>query len=336
MLAVAMGTIGLVCVGFVTWFWISHASGQTPGDTQNYILAGLRLNAGHPIYAYGPGDPHVLPGSFGADYPIFSPPLIAVFFRPIVLLPANGEYVWWLLMDVLELTAVVALVRRAPLVTGLALIPLSLSVGMAMEVGNVDCLVVPGLLAAWCLIVRRHDDSAALIIGLLASLKLTPIILVWWLFVTGRRRAAGVAVGCGIVLALVAIVGSADPFVFGKFFEVTMANLASPGSDLGPLGVARQIGLPAVVVAALPRILMVGGVALMWAVRRRPGLAWAVGALLMWIASPVVAIHTPALALVAIAPVAWPMARAMAGHSQAPASTPPERPEPYRGVATST
>jgi hypothetical protein len=44
-----MLTIGLLCVAYVTWFWLSNASAQTPGDTHNYILAAQRLNAGHPF-----------------------------------------------------------------------------------------------------------------------------------------------------------------------------------------------------------------------------------------------------------------------------------------------
>ena len=86
-----MLTIGLLCVAYVTWFWLSNASAQTPGDTHNYILAAQRLNAGHQLYSYGPGDERPLVTSGGADYALFSPPLIAVVFRLIVLLPANGQ-----------------------------------------------------------------------------------------------------------------------------------------------------------------------------------------------------------------------------------------------------
>jgi alpha-1,2-mannosyltransferase len=302
-----MLTIGLMCLAFVTWFWLSHASAETPGDAHNYVLAGLRLNAGHSIYSYGPGDERSFVPSGGADYALFSPPLIAVVFRAIVLLPANGQYIWWASMDVLELLAVLALVRRAPFVTGLVLIPLSLSIGLVMETGNVDCLLAAGLLLAWCELVRGHGDRAALLIALLASLKLTPVIFVWWLFVTGRRRAAGIAIGAGILLAFVAMLGS-EPLIFVKFYQVTMTNLSAPLSDLGPPGLARAIGLPAIVVAWLPRAILTGGAVLMWVTRRRPGVSWAIGALLMWLASPVVALHTLALALVAIAPLAWPMA----------------------------
>jgi alpha-1,2-mannosyltransferase len=304
-----MATIGLACLGFVTWFWLSNATGQTPGDTHNYILAGLRLNIGHQLYAYGPGDPHSV---WLATYPLFSPPLIGVVFRPIVLLPANGQYIWWLAMDVLEVGAVVALLLRAPLVTGIALIPLSLCVGMAMQVGNVDCLVLAGLLLAWCWAVRGLDGRAALLIGLLASLKLTPVIFVWWLFVTGRRRAAGIAVACGVALAVVATLGN-EPLIFAKFYEVLMTNLSAPPSNLGPPALARAVGLPVVVAAWLPRAILLTGALAMWATRHRPGVSWAIGAQLVWLGSPNIAIHTPALALLGIAPLAWPMASIAAG-----------------------
>jgi alpha-1,2-mannosyltransferase len=325
-----MATIGLACLGFVTWYWLSNTSSATPGDTLNYILAGLRLNVGHHLYAYGPGDPHSV---WWAAYPIFSPPLMGVVFRPIVLLPENGLYFWWLTMDVLELGAVVALLMRAPLVTGLALIPLSLSVGMAMQVGNVDCVVLPGLLLAWALFTRGLDTRAALIVGLLASLKLTPVIFVWWLVVTGRRRAAAVAIACGAALAIVAMVGS-EPLIFARFYEVTAANLTAPASDLGPPGLARALGMPALIVAWLPRAVLLGGAVLMWTTRRRPGISWSIGASLMWLASPVVALHTPALSLVAIAPLAWPMASAVAGrHGLVPDDVAPAELNLNRGQA---
>jgi len=335
-------TIGLSCLAFVTWFWLSHATGQTPGDTHNYILAGLRLNAGHPLYGYGPGDEHVLDRVF-ADYPLYSPPLIAVLFRPIVLLPANGQYVWWVAMDALELLTVAMLVRRVPLVMGLVLIPLCLPIGMVMEVANVDCLVAFGMLVAWRWLVDGHDDRAALLIAVLASLKLTPAIFVWWLFVTGRRRAAAVAIGGVVACALVATLGS-EPLILVKFYEVTTANLTGPVGGVGPAGLAYALGLPSIVFPWLPRVILVAGVVAMWVLRRRPGISFAIGASLMWLASPVTALHTPALVLVALAPLAWPMARGIAGGTPVASSgaatpegrskaSPSTAPEPARELA---
>jgi hypothetical protein len=302
---VGWGLLAFAAGCVATWFIIIAQVAKVPGDTQNYILAGLRLNLGHPLYGYGPGDAHVVFAG-GADYPLFSPPLIAVLFRPIVLLPANGEYVWWAAMDLLEICAVAALARRAPLVIAAALIPLSLSVGMVMWQGNVDCLVVAALVLAWYSLTRRQDRRAALLIALVASLKLTPAILVWWLLVTGRYRAAVIAIGSGVALAVVAMIGS-EPLVFCKFLDVTMANVESPSAALGSSGLAAGLGLPVAIVLWMPRVVLVLGVAAMWAFRRRPELSWAVAAVLMWLASPVASLHSPVVLFVALAPVAWPM-----------------------------
>jgi hypothetical protein len=319
----------------VTWFWVSHATPQTPGDTHNYILAGLRLDAGHPLYAYGPGDEHVRvfdPES--PNYPLYSPPLIGVLFRPIVLLPANGLYIWWAAMCAMELLAAAMLLRRAPLLVGLALIPLSVPAAVAMEVANADCLVLIGMLVAWRWLVAGHDDRAALLIAFLASLKLTPLFFVWWLLITGRRRAAGAAVAFGAALALVAMLGS-EPLVMVKFYQVMTANLNLPtDSSIGPVGLATAVGLPGVVVTWLPRAILVAGIAAMWLTRRRPGLSFAIGAVLMWVASPIASLHTPALVLVAFAPLAWPMARDLARRGAA-ASPEPATPTPAAAVATS-
>lgn len=308
LLAWGIATAGICCVAFVSWYWVSHAlaSGWTSTDIHNYILGGLRLNAGHPFYGYGPGDERILLTDPGTDYPIYSPPLIGVVFRLVVLLPANGLYIWWAIMDLLEIVAVVVLVRRATLATGLVLIPLSISIGSAMEYGNVDCLLVAGLVLAWWWMTRGHDNWAALAIAVLASIKLTPVILVLWLIVTGRTRPAAIAIGCGVAFAVVAMAGT-EPLIFAKFYEVTTANFAGAYGLQTPSAWARAIGAPAEIAALMPRMILVGGAVLMWLARRRPALAWSIGALLMWLGSPVADLQTPALALVALAPLAWPM-----------------------------
>jgi hypothetical protein len=312
LLAWSTVTIGVCFVGFVVWYLMTHALAGAPGrDIHNYILAGLRLNIGHPLYGYGPGDERIATEGF-ADYPLYSPPLIAVVFRLVVLLPANGEYLWWIAMDTLELLAVAMLIRRAPLLAGVALIVLGVPIGVLLEFGNVDCLVAFGMLVAWRWLVDGHDDRAAIVIAVLASLKLTPVIFVWWLFVTGRRRAAAVAIGVGVVCALVAMLGT-EPLIMAKFVQVTTTNVAGPATTTGAAGLAGMVGLPSAIYAWLPRVILVSGIGAMFVMRRRPGVAFAIGASLMWLASPIASVHTPALLLVALAPLAWPMARAIAG-----------------------
>jgi len=308
LLAWGTAAVGICCVASVTWYWVSHAlaSGWTSTDIHNYILGGLRLNAGHPFYGYGPGDERILLSDPGTDYPIYSPPLIGVVFRLVVLLPSNGLYVWWAIMDLLEIVAIVVLLRRATLATGLVLIPLSISIGCAMEYGNVDCLLVAGLLLAWWWMTRGHDNWAAVTIAVLASIKLTPVILVWWLIVTGRWRAAAIAIGCGLAFAVVAAAGT-EPSIFAKFYDVTTANMAGAYGLVTPSAWARDIGVPVDIAALLPRGILVVGAVAMWAARRRPGVAWSIGAVLMWLGSPVADLQTPALVLVALAPLAWRM-----------------------------
>jgi hypothetical protein len=202
-----------------------------------------------------------------------------------------------------------------------------------MEVANADCIVLIGMLIAWRWLAAGHDDRAALLIAFLASLKLTPLFFVWWLLITGRRRAAGVAVACGAALALVAMLGS-EPLIMVKFYQVMTANLNVPTiSSVGPVGLAISAGMPGVVVTWLPRAILVTGLAAMWLARRRPGLSFAIGAALMWVGSPIASLHTPALVLMAFAPLAWPMARGLARPSPA---SPPEPPTATPGAVAST
>jgi hypothetical protein len=180
-------------------------------------------------------------------------------------------------------------------------------------------------LLAVAMLLRR----APLVVGL----ALIPLFFVWWLLITGRRRAAGVAVARGVALALVAMLGS-ERLIIVKFYQVMTANLNLPtDSSIGPVGLASVAGLPGIVVTWLPRVILVGGLAAMWLTRRRPGLSFATGAVLMWLASPIASLHTPALVLVAFAPLAWPMARGLARRG---AAAPPEPATPTPAAAAAT
>jgi hypothetical protein len=211
-------------------------------------------------------------------------------------------------MAALEVLTIGLLIRRAPLLTGVALIVLSVPIGVLLEFGNVDCLVAFGTLTAWRWLVDGHDDRAAILIGVLASLKLTPVILVWWLYVTGRRKAAAVAVATGVACTLVAMAGT-EPLIMAKFAQVATANVAGPATLPGPALLGAPLGLPDAAVAWLPRISLVLGIGSMWILSRRPRMAFAIGASVMWLGSSVASVRTPALMLIALFPVAFPMAR---------------------------
>ena len=72
-----------------------NAADNKGQDTWNYLAAGERLNAGHSIYAIVPGDrPTIIwPPGFA---PLGSPPLVAVVWRPLALLPDTiVMWRWW-------------------------------------------------------------------------------------------------------------------------------------------------------------------------------------------------------------------------------------------------
>jgi hypothetical protein len=81
-------------------------------------------------------------------------------------------------------------------------------------------------------------------------------------------------------------------------------------------------------------VILVAGFAAIWLLRRRPGLSFALAASMMWLASPVAVLHTPALMLVAFAPLAWPMVRGGFAHDGAAAGPKPDLdPGPTRRAA---
>ena len=168
-------------------------------------------------------------------------------------------------MAICELSAIGLLMLRSPSATAVAVAAWSspaVVLTTMMIVGNVDAFVPSSPSSSRgcsCGMVTR--SSAGLLIGLVASLKLTPLILLWWALATGHRRVVVAGIGVGIVLAAVAILGS-EPTIFMQFINVTLQNYN--GSD-GPMSVAalgRGFGLAPSIAAWLPRLALVGGAAL--------------------------------------------------------------------------
>jgi hypothetical protein len=300
--AVAAVIAGLASVTVFLFAWFS--TGHLPGDAVTYAAAGERLNAGHEIYRLLPGDSPVLMEPPYPPVPLLSPPLIAVVFRPLALLPGlAGAWLWFATMAILLGLAIAVLLRAAPVVTGLLLTVLSFPVAVLVGVGNVDALVISGSVGAWLLLRDRRDTAAGALIGTLASLKLTPLILAWWLLAQDRRRALVAFAATIGALAVVTVAGSSVD-VFGDYLGVigAAAGVAPGGYSLA--GVARGAGVPVEIAVLLPRLAIGIGLVLVVLLRSRPAPAWAAAGLLLWLGSPAAATHTPALALVALAPLA--------------------------------
>jgi hypothetical protein len=133
----------------------AHLSGGSPAswilDTGNYYAAGERLNAGHSLYAYGPGDRHVLELLFGLPSPYLYPPLIGVLWRPIAAtLPYEPVItVWWATGLVSFVVFLVWLVRRGGIATSVGVLILLVPLVETAWSGNVSTFITMAVIGSW-------------------------------------------------------------------------------------------------------------------------------------------------------------------------------------------
>jgi hypothetical protein len=299
LLGVAAGGLGaLLLIGGVSlWFleWRFY-----PIDTLTYYLAGTRLNAGHLLYDLGPGDPWY---AEMPEYPLFSPPFIAVAWRPLAAIPGQlGMLIWIVSMAFAATYAVIIALIGTRGWAGLLVAALTPSLVLLIGVGNVDALVLLGTIGAWRLIESDHDREAGLALGVLASLKLTPAILIFWLLVSTRWRATAWAVLAVAVCLLIAMLGT-SPDIYLRYLRVIheAAGFGNPWA-LGAL--------------------IVGFVSV-WALRARPSLSFVVAVMLMPLGSPVTAIHSWSVLLGASAPWIKLVSRARGSLNRATLVLPP-------------
>ncbi len=311
----------------VAWF----ANGHLPGDAFTYLAAGQRLNAGHAIYSLTTGDSPVLMPPNYPPYPLFSPPLIAVVFRPLAALPGDfGAWLWWACAAVTVVAVVAVALAGRPVAGALLVLALSFSLGVLTGVGNVDAFLLAGAFALYGLMgtTDRPPRSAAIaagaIVGVLISVKLIPLALAWWLLATRRSSALAVATVVVIACAVVVVVG-AYPGAFIEYLSVVRsASGASPGAA-SFAGLTRLVGVPAGLSAIVQYAFIAGAlVAIVLLVRRgRRDAAFSVACLTMALGSPAAAAHTPALLLAAIAPYSIDGLRELRSPRTAPAAVRP-------------
>jgi len=192
-------------------------------DAVMYLAAGERLNAGRDLYALHPGDRPVVILPEITTAPLLSPPPIAVLWRPIAVLPF-GFALWIAACWVALLGTTFQLVLRAGLPGAVLASLLSPAIGEQLAAGNVAGFFPLLMVLAWRL---RARPVAGAIVGLMASLKLTPGALGGWL--VGTRRWSGVAAAVVAVglLFVVSLIGS-SPAAFVDYLRV--ATTAGPST----------------------------------------------------------------------------------------------------------
>ena len=230
----------LPCVLAVWFAWRYTATFSEPSsyyppftDAVTYLAAGERLNAGHPLYSLVAGDRRVALEPTLSPAAIFSPPPIAVIWRPLAMIP--GGYILWLVASwVAVLGATFYVVFRGGLVGLAVALALSQAIGEQLAVANVAAFFPACLIAAWKL--QEHRVAGA-IIGTLASLKLAPIAIFGWLIGRGSSRAVLTGIAAVLLWLAVSILGA------GLTSIPDYATIAA-GIHPSPMSVAGRTGIP--------------------------------------------------------------------------------------------
>lgn len=170
-------------------------------DSAVYRAGALAVLRGQPLY-----DPLLaLDPKSALELPFTYPPSAALLFLPLAALPPQ---LVWLLLGVGSVLALWSVLRRfsgtTPLLL-LCLLPVLQPVWRLISLGQVNALLMV-MVVADALPVRSRRYGGVLI-GLAAAVKLTPLIFIPYLFLTGRRadgwRALATFLGASAVGALV-------------------------------------------------------------------------------------------------------------------------------------
>jgi len=213
--------------------WLAISIGQAPlSDVHAYYDAAARLNNGEPLYAQ----------AATTDEAAFYryPPLLAIVFRPLALLPFAVAATIWELVVLASLVGLVALIRpgfRGWALAGMLTLPILWSVFIGQAQVPVTLLMAIG--RPWSLALATH-------------LKILPALAaIWWI---GRRdwRSLGRFVGWTIGLGILQL--ALEPG----------GSLAFPGVfNLTQVGEVRNWS-PYAVSPALWAILVAVGMAVAW------------------------------------------------------------------------
>ncbi len=282
--------------------------GFVPGDSFTYLAAGERLNAGHSLYALVPGDRPVDMHPPLWTVPFLSPPPMGVLVRPFALLPGDtGAYAWWAACLLAIGSVLVALGRRRPATTSIAVIVLSIPLAYEIGVGNVNGLLLAAAVGCWILVRDRRALVAGPLAAVMFAVKLTPLPVGAWVVGTAGRRGLGGFVAGLVVVGVVSLLGAGFE-AHVAYLDVARATATTGLSSMSPGGLARTLGLPDPVPTLIPTALLVGGTLLAWILARRDHAAAGFGvAVVAWtFGSAVVDVNTPTLLLALLAPVAWP------------------------------
>jgi alpha-1,2-mannosyltransferase len=175
----------------------ADAVGTLGYDYLAYDLAIDRLLAGQPLY-------DTTAQEFGPFGLYFYPPPFLFFVLPVALLP-TGIAIWtWTVLLVAASVAAVLLLpvsRRTKWWTGL-LAALSWPLLYAVKLGQIGPIALLLFAIGWRWLDRPWPLGLSMGLGTIS--KIQPALLIGWALITGRRRAAAIAIGVVVALSVVA------------------------------------------------------------------------------------------------------------------------------------
>jgi alpha-1,2-mannosyltransferase len=294
---------------------VAIGQGYLPHDFLAYDGAARNLLAGKPLYDLTATET----GGLGL---FLYPPSFALLMLPVVVVPSNvAAPIWMVLLTVVGILAVWRMPVSRPIRWVMTLmLGLSWPFIDALAQGQVGPILFLLFVAGWRAVdrgsgpeSRRSPRERPLLLGIAMGLgttiKLQPAVLIAWAALTGRFRAAAVAIGVVAVLALVATL-----FVGVQAWSDLASVLAAtnrPEFTMNSVGVARlayEAGAPAGFATQLYLAsLVAAAVAVVAAIRWcTPVASYLVAAVASQLFSPVI---WPHYAIVLLLPVAWLLGR---------------------------
>ncbi|WP_329046730.1 glycosyltransferase 87 family protein [Amycolatopsis sp. NBC_01488] len=185
------GLLALLAVGAAGAVLLRYPRAFLGVDFDVYRGAGATVLDGAPLYGFT--SPLKLPFTY--------PPIAAVLFSPLAVLPAAIAAAVWTLISVLAMEAVIwSLLRplgvtdpaarvRWTAVASLATLPLA-PVTFNLWIGQVNLILLLLVIAD---LVGARGRFRGVGVGIAAGIKLTPLIFLPYLLFTRGRRAAGTA-----------------------------------------------------------------------------------------------------------------------------------------------
>ena len=222
----------LMAKAYLTTFSTASEGPGPFADAVTYLAAGERLNAGHDLYRFGPGDRPLFVYPPTSTAALLSPPPIAAPWRILSAIPF-GITLWVIAAWIALLGTMAYLVFRIGWPAAVACAAFYPAVGEQLAVANVAAFF-PGLLvASWRF--RDHPKSGVAT-GAMAVLKLAPATMLGWLL--GRHRKGLIWAAAAILALILMGVVAAGPGSYAEYLSVATASISSPFS------LSAQLGIP--------------------------------------------------------------------------------------------